>query len=88
MKAIHKVIQSTIIGVLAVTVMNSSANAVTQQKMEKCYGIVKKGMNDCQTATQTCASSSTRDSQPDAFIFLPAGTCEKIVGGNLTSKGK
>lgn len=52
--------------------------------MEKCYGIVKAGMNDCATATQSCASSATKDRQPDAFIFLPKGDCLKIAGGSLT----
>lgn len=52
--------------------------------MEKCYGIVKAGMNDCATATQSCASSATKNAQPDAFIFLPKGDCIKIVGGSLT----
>lgn len=41
-------------------------------------------MNDCQTSSQSCASSATKDRQPDAFIFLPKGTCNKIVGGSLT----
>jgi polyisoprenoid-binding protein YceI len=40
-------------------------------------------MNDCQTATHSCAGSATKDGQPDAFIFLPTGLCKKIVGGSL-----
>ena len=53
---------------------------------EKCYGITKKGKNDCQTAKSSCAGTSTRDSQGDAWIYVPKGTCEKIVGGSLTLK--
>jgi uncharacterized membrane protein len=64
----------------------AAADATDTKKMEKCYGIVKKGMNDCATATQSCAGSATKDSQPDAFIFMPKGMCGKIVGGHLTSK--
>lgn len=52
-------------------------------EMEKCYAIVKAGMNDCATATHSCASSATKDNQPDAFLLLPKGTCTKIVGGVL-----
>lgn len=62
----------------------STPQLVTAPQMEKCYGIVKAGMNDCKTASQGCASSATKDSQPDAFIFLPKGLCSRIVGGNLT----
>ena len=53
---------------------------------EKCYGIVKAGQNDCQTATHACSGQSTRDRQPDAWIYVPAGTCEKIAGGSLQPK--
>jgi uncharacterized membrane protein len=50
---------------------------------EKCYGVAKAGKNDCQTANSSCAGSSKRDSQKDAWLFVPAGTCERLVGGNL-----
>lgn len=52
-----------------------------QENTEKCYGIVKAGMNDCATATQSCAGSATKDRQPDAYLFVPKGVCEKIAGG-------
>jgi len=50
-------------------------------KAEKCYGIAKAGKNDCATSTSSCAGTSRRDSSPDAWIYVPAGTCEKIAGG-------
>lgn len=52
-------------------------------KMEKCYGIAKAGKNDCQTANGSCAGSAKKDNQGDAFIALPKGSCDKIVGGSL-----
>jgi len=51
-------------------------------KFEKCYGVVKAGSNDCQTATSSCAGTSKRDNQRDAWIYLPAGTCGKVAGGS------
>lgn len=53
---------------------------------EKCYGIAKAGKNDCQTANSSCAGTSKRDSQADAWIYMPKGSCEKVVGGNLQPK--
>ncbi len=53
--------------------------------MEKCYGVVKAGKNDCQTNTSSCAGTSKKDSQNDAWISVPKGICEKIVGGKTTS---
>lgn len=56
---------------------------------EKCYGIAKAGKNDCKAGAGTsCAGSSTKEANPDAWIYVLKGTCEKIVGGNLTPKTK
>lgn len=53
---------------------------------EKCGGIVKAGKNDCATSTNSCAGSATKDGQKDAWIYVPKGTCEKIVGGTVVDK--
>ena len=53
---------------------------------EKCYGIAKAGKNDCQTANSSCAGTSKRDGQGDAWIYMPAGACGKVVGGSLMPK--
>lgn len=59
--------------------------AQAQGNMEKCYGVVKSGKNDCQTNTSSCAGTSKKDAQTDAWVSVPKGTCEKIVGGKLTA---
>lgn len=61
-----------------------SLNTETTQQTEKCFAIVKAGMNDCATATASCAGSATKDNQKDAFVLVPKGLCHKIVGGSLT----
>ena len=53
---------------------------------EKCFGVVKAGQNDCQTATHSCAGTSSVDNQGDAWIYVPAGTCTKITGGSMEPK--
>ena len=50
---------------------------------EKCYGIAKAGNNDCQTSASACAGTSKKDNQADAWIYVPSGTCNKIVGASL-----
>ena len=59
--------------------------AQAQGNTEKCYGISKAGKNDCQTATSSCAGTSKKDAQGDAWLSVPKGACEKIVGGKLTA---
>jgi uncharacterized membrane protein len=56
-------------------------------KAEKCYGVAKAGKNDCAAGPGTsCAGTSKTDAQGNAWIYVPAGTCEKLVGGSLTAK--
>jgi uncharacterized membrane protein len=55
-------------------------------KSEKCYGVAKAGKNDCQTSNTSCAGTSRRDGQGDAWLYVPAGTCERLVGGSLDAK--
>jgi len=61
------------------------AAAQAQGNMEKCYGIAKAGKNDCQTAKSSCAGTSKTGAQPDAWISVPKGACDKIIGGKLTA---
>ena len=52
---------------------------------EKCMGIAKAGLNDCGTSKHSCAGQATVDRDPEEWIYLPAGTCEKITGGKVKS---
>jgi uncharacterized membrane protein len=54
---------------------------------EKCYGIARAGKNDCaSTGSNSCAGTSRADADPRAWIYVPAGYCERIVAGSLTPK--
>ncbi len=64
--------------------MGASGPALAAKEgMEKCAGIVKAGMNDCGTATSSCAGTSKVDNDPNAWIYVPEGTCKKIAGGRV-----
>lgn len=57
-----------------------SAIAAEEGAKEKCYGVALKGQNDCAGGPGTsCAGSSVRDHQGDAWKYVPAGTCEKTA---------
>ena len=71
---------------LAAAIAAAAAPARAEDDNEKCYGIAKAGKNDCKTAAAACAGMSKTDGQADAWIYVPVGTCEKIVGGSLTPK--
>jgi uncharacterized membrane protein len=81
MKHPHAFVAGAISGLIALGIAGSVAAA--EPKMEKCYGISKAGKNDCQTNTSACAGTAKKDGQKDAWIYIPQGTCDKIVGGSL-----
>lgn len=66
------------IAIAAVANAASAGNAPAKP-MEKCYGVAKAGKNDCKAGAGTsCAGSSTRDFQGNAWKLVPQGTCLTI----------
>lgn len=55
---------------------------------ERCYGVVRAGRNDCGTAKHACAAAAARDADAEEWLLLPAGTCSKIVGGQVKTGGE
>ena len=51
---------------------------------EKCYGIARAGENDCFGQGNSCGGTSRKDRDPQAWIYVPVGTCKKIAGGSLS----
>jgi len=83
MKHSDTVIAGAIAGVLALAVLGSAGADEKKMETEKCYGVAKAGKNDCQTSHSACAGTSKKDGNKDAWLAVPKGTCEKIVGGAL-----
>ncbi|GGA41282.1 MULTISPECIES: DUF2282 domain-containing protein [unclassified Okeania] len=88
MKNINKklAVSTAIAGVLAVGLATVSSNQEAlagKEGMEKCAGIVKAGMNDCGANDHTCSGQAKVDSDPNEWIYVPEGTCEKIVGARV-----
>ena len=56
-------------------------------KAEKCYGIAKAGKNDCaSTGNNSCGGTSRANADPKAWIYVPEGYCDRIVGGSKAAK--
>jgi uncharacterized membrane protein len=83
MKDCTAITSAAVAGLFALATLTGTGAAYAADKPEKCYGVVKAGKNDCQTSAGSCAGTAKEDGQPDAWIYLPKGTCEKIVGGSL-----
>ncbi len=69
----------------------AAENGAARPAMEKCFGIAKAGKNDCAAGPGTsCAGTSTRDYQGNAWKLVRAGTCLRTATpqgpGSLTPK--
>lgn len=75
--------------ILAVAlVSHSAASHAGKEGYEKCQGIVKAGQNDCGANGHACAGYAAVDNDPNEWIYVPEGTCEKIVGGKVKQPKK
>ena len=71
--------------VIAIGLAATQSDEVVAGKpgFEKCAGIVKTGFNDCGTSKHDCSGKATVDGDPEEWIYVPEGTCKKIVGATL-----
>lgn len=81
--SIQKILAAATVAGFLSTAANS-ALAAKPAEVEKCYGIAKAGKNDCGNQDNACSAQTTRDNDPDAWIYVLKGTCRKIVGGSTT----
>ncbi|MEZ5448436.1 MAG: DUF2282 domain-containing protein [Thiolinea sp.] len=79
-------VAAAITGIMALGMTAASAHLqAADEDTEKCAGIVKTGMNDCGANGHGCAGQAKEDNDPNEWITLPKGTCEKIAGGTVVA---
>jgi uncharacterized membrane protein len=86
MKQTEVVVRSAVASLLAIGLAVTASSTATAKEdkgnMEKCAGIAKAGKNDCGTSQHACAGQAKAD-RGDEWVYVPKGTCEKIVGGTV-----
>ena len=90
MKNVKKSVAVSAVISAALLLASSGAFAADDKaKTEQCYGVAKAGKNDCAAGPGTsCAGTSKADGQGNAWTYVLAGTCEKLVGGSLAAKSE
>ena len=76
---------SALAGVFALGLCAQPAFAAEGDGMDKCAGVIKAGKNDCATSKNACHGHIKTDNDPEAWIFVPKGTCDKIAGAYVTT---
>ena len=82
--------EAAVLGALALGVLGASGSALAADKegMEKCAGIARAGKNDCGTSKHSCSAQAKADSDKEEWVYVPKGTCSKIVGGSVKEAKK
>lgn len=85
-----KTVNALLVSAVALTVAGGASLAHAQDAAapatEKCYGVAKAGKNDCANSAKShsCAGQAAADADHGDFVNVPAGLCDKLVGGSLT----
>ncbi len=82
MKTSQAIITTAVSSLLMLTLASGQAQAA-KEGFEKCAGIVKTGKNDCGTSKHACAGQSKKDGDKEEWVYVPNGTCDKLVGAKL-----
>ena len=84
MSKTDRIINSAFASLLAIGLATSASQAFAAKgDTEKCAGVVKAGKNDCGTSKNACAGQVKMDNDAEAWISVPKGLCERIVGGHI-----
>ena len=77
------------VALMAATVSAAAPKWATKgSTIEKCAGVAAKGKNDCGANDHSCAGHAKKDNDPNEWVYLPAGVCEKIAGGKVVASKK
>jgi uncharacterized membrane protein len=85
MKSSSLIVSTAMVAALGVAAVTPAA-AAGADAMEKCYGVALAGANDCAAGPgTTCQGTSTIDGQGNAWMYIPSGTCERLINGSLSA---
>ncbi len=88
MNAKKALIVSAVSGLVALAQVALRAEPAPTPKFdaEKCYGVTKAGKNDCAANGHACQGQSKAEANGKEWVYVPKGTCERIVNGTLAAK--
>lgn len=79
-------VRAAMTGLLAMAAVGATGAAFAADEHaneEQCAGIIRAGQNDCATRSNACHGHVKRDADPEAWIYVPKGTCERLVGARI-----
>ena len=86
MKSRKIVLSAAIVSALGMSISVSASRSET----EKCYGVAKKGQNDCgaKDGSHSCAGKSQKDYDRNSWKKVKKGTCDALQAKTKKIKAK
>jgi uncharacterized membrane protein len=84
MQSKSSLIAAAIAGVITLGSAGLAA-ATDGPEKEKCYGVAKAGKNDCAANGHACAGQAKNNGDPKEWIYVPAGTCARLLNGSTST---
>jgi uncharacterized membrane protein len=81
----RRIVNSALASAMALGLVAVATESLAQAKpKERCYGVAKKGLNDCGNlaGTHGCAGQARVDFDPGEWRYVPTGTCKALKGTN------
>ena len=75
-------------GLFAMTAQAGPSWAKKGDTIVKCAGVAKKGGYDCGANGHSCGGQAKVDNDPNEWVYVPAGVCEKLAKGKVVKKKK
>lgn len=86
----RRTVSSALASVMALGLVGLAGCAAPRdRRKEACYGIAKRGQNDCSNlaGTHICAGQSKVDFDPGEWKYVPKGTCTSLKGKTADEVG-
>lgn len=70
-------------GLMGASLAHAEEMGAAKPDREKCYGVAKASKNDCASkdGKNSCAGSAKTDADPNVWVYLPKGVCDKLANG-------
>jgi|TARA_R110002126_G_scaffold3263_1_gene18443 uncharacterized membrane protein len=88
-KTLNTLVAGAFVATLSMAAAHDAEAGASKDK-EKCYGVVKAGMNDCGAldGSHSCAKEAKVDGDKNEWVLVPKGLCHKLVGGHIAEKAE
>lgn len=80
MEKSKKIAKAVMVSLVSASIAGTAVSAIAGSKYIKCYGVAKKGKNDCGNKRHSCAGQAKSNNASDEWIYAKKEDCTKKGG--------